>query len=745
MNKNNTDLLMIFPSGGALCSSNFKFSLGSAYIIAYLKKNGIRAKQFISNESYNVKYLVKKITDYNPKTVGFTVYETNYMQSVLISRGLKRYNPDIIIIFGGPSPTVLSKEILEDNLSVDICVRGEGEETTLELLSKFSENNFNLNNCNLDNINGITFRKENEVIINPESNILLSNRFVKNFLDKYPSPYLSKIIPASEASLTGIITARGCNQNCIYCNCSVLSKRNIFFHSIERVLEELSFLSEYKDHIGPIQIHDDGFTILPTRAKRICEGIIENNIKLHLSCITRCDTINEDLIDLMKEAGFISLGFSLESAVPRVLRTIGKVSPPQSKDQVNFNKEAHFIESLKHMTAYAKKAGIKIVFASIMVGLPGETIQDAQKTIEFVNRLGLTFYQHNYFRIFIGTPIHNNYKKFGYKVKLIGKKNKVMTQNDFPFNVYKVKLAQKSTMEKESRATDFNNLKILALNSNRTIQKPYFDNIIINSNFIKHSLANWIQENLMINGKIIQIYSNKKKYERYHSKNLTTLYNELMPTLYYESYYWESLNYISTLVSEKISLLGEKMGLLIKFRNTDSALQEFKIGNNNQMNFICIDHTKSDTYALYNLLLEISKRKDYFNYLLESKPIPYFHHLCRWTSNLANCHTLETAIIDNNNSIRICWNSTPIGRVGNSISELIQNLKSLLQNNTERRKCNECIENERCIKCIFPYPLSFTEYCEFRKRLNTGIPANIINSFNIFKELLYNPTKIIDL
>ena len=735
---------MIFPSGGVLNLSSYNQNLGSAYVIAYLRKNGFRAEQFISKESFNVKECVKKIANYNPKIVGFTVYEKNYMQCVLISKGLKAHNSKIIIVFGGPTPSVQSKEILESTSSIDLCVRWEGEETMLKLLTTLSENSFNLIQANLDNIKGITFRNEDKIITNPDSNILLSNRLIKNYLDNYPSPYLSKVIPASEAFPTGIITARGCNQNCVYCNCAIISKRNIFLHSIERVIEELSFLNEYNKFESPVPINDDGFTIIPSRAKRICERIIETNIKVPLSCITRCDKITEELLDLMREAGFASIGFSLESAVPRVLRAIGKVNPPKSMPSEKFVKEMEFIEKLKNMTSYAKKIGMYPVFVSIMIGLPGETIEDAQKTIELVKKLDIDFYTHNYLHIYKGTPLYRNYKSYGYKIEPIGQKNTILLNNNFPFDVYKVKLAPKSAIETNSKVIDYNILKILSFNLKRENMKTFFDNIIINSDFIKPTLVKWIQENLAINGTIIHIYSNKLKYMKFHKENEATLYNEFSPTMYYESYYWENSNKAYMLKPGRTHLLGEQTGLYIKLQNAASALEDYKEGNTSMENLICSDHTTIDTRAIYNLLNEISKSEDSFDYLLERRLLPQFQNLCRWTKDQSNCQKLETAIIGDDDSIRICWHSDPIGKVGISFSNIMRNLQHLKKEKVERRKCNKCIKNETCLKCIFPYPLSSEEYCEIKRKNDTNKPAYIINTFNILKDFLYMPINPLD-
>ena len=124
------------------------------------------------------------------------------MQSVLISNQLKKYSPKSTIVFGGPTATVQDKEILDITKSVDICVRGEGEEVLLKLLYELNRKNFILDEVDLHKIKGITFRDNNHLIRNDDSNILLSHQSEKNYLDKYPSPYITGIIPDSEAFST---------------------------------------------------------------------------------------------------------------------------------------------------------------------------------------------------------------------------------------------------------------------------------------------------------------------------------------------------------------------------------------------------------------------------------------------------------------------------------------------------------------------------------------------------------------
>lgn len=726
---------MVFPSGGDFYVPNFTYNLGAAYIIAYLRKNGYAAEQFIANQSYNVEECVKLLLKYNPKIIGFTVYDSNYMQCALISNGLKAVNSEVLIIFGGPTPSVQSRQILERVKSVDICVKWEGEETLLSLLNQLSQNEFKLKNVALLNIKGISFRIEGKIVINPDSHVLLQNRSIDNYLDNYPSPYLTKIIPTSEAARTGMITARGCNQNCIYCNSAVISNRNIFFHSIDRVIEELELLNKNSDFIGPVPIMDDAFTIIPDRARKICEKIIENKINIPLSFITRCDKITEDLLDLMKQAGFMSVGFSLESAVPRVLRTLGKVNPPDSK--TDFNKEKEFIERLKRMTSYAKKIGFSPVFVSIMVGLPGESLKDAKKTMKLVSQLNMDFYAHNYLHIFQGTPLYQNHLKYGYEITPWGKNNNVITHNNFPFDINKIKLAPKSEMESNRKVIDYKNQKIMSLKPKRVDLKPYFDNVIINSDIIKDNLVKWIQDNLKINGTIIHLYSNRKNFDKNNIKNNQVLYNDLSPTMFYECYFREYSRKKSIFKSKIISSLGDQIGLSIVLKNTNVALEEYKIGKTNMENTICIDRDVIDSQSLYNYLIRVFNSKDRLNYLLKSAPLPHFQSLCRWTSAYANCKKLETVIIDHEDNVRFCWQMDPIGKVGDNFNKIIEKLLQIHEEQVKIRECISCIRYETCIKCPFTNPLSIEEYCELKRKNNTIKSTKIINSVDILKDLMY--------
>jgi len=735
------DILFICPSGGDFYDTDFRYTLGSAYIIAYLRNNGYKAHQFISKKSFNIVGCTREILKCKPKIIGFTVLNSNYMQCVLLCRELKQINPKIITIFGGPTPTVQSDDIIECESSVDICVRGEGEEVALKLLNSLKANKFNLEKTNLEKILGITFRRKNTVITNPDSDILSSNKSVKYYIDKYPSPYLSNVIYASQAFPLGIITARGCNQNCVYCNCAIMNKRNIYFHSIKRVIGELSYINENRSSKFPIPINDDGFTIIPSRAKEICEKIIEYPLDIPLACITRADKIDKELLDLMKQAGFQSIGFSLESAVPKVLRSIGKVNPPDKKDNMNYEKEKFYIRNLQDMTAYAKKIGMHPVFVSIMVGLPGETYQGALETLKLVNKLDIDYYVHNKFHIYKGTPIYQNYKDYNYKVKPYGRKNRIFISNTHPYDINQIEYGINNAERQNSKYTDYITLKILSMNPVNDQGRSFFNNIILKSNYIEERLVKWFQKNLALNGAIIQIYSNKNEFEKYNETNKGILYDFLSPTKYHKCYYWEKKNGKNLLKSERMSYLGDDFGLAIEFKNTKSSLYEYY--QTNVENIISIECDPIDTKTFLDFLNFLSEKENPYNYLLESDTLPQFLNICKWTSNLANCRTLETAIIEDNH-IKICWYSDPIAEVGSSFAHIKQLIKQIFLDTEKTRKCKLCTIRNFCNKCAFPFPLSSKDYCQFRDMNDLTKTANLINSISVLKDLNFEPITLID-
>ncbi|UCH95589.1 MAG: radical SAM protein [Candidatus Aminicenantes bacterium] len=736
--------IFVYPpatSFSAEVGGHFNLCLGAAYCISFLVQNGWKAGPILTNKPVNVSECMKQILANKPKVVGFTVYDSNYCSCQLIARSLKKAAPDIIILFGGPTASVQAKPILEMNDFVDICVRNEGEETCLELMFLLDDMNFDLKKTSasacLEKIKGITYRVENTIRENPGRDILLVNRNVRDFLDKYPSPYLNGLLDSPEL---GIITARGCNQHCIYCNCAVISNRIIATHSIDRVIEELDYISKKFGSLDPglVNIFDDAFTLIPSRALEICNRIIENKIKLPLSCGTRCDKVNEELLEKMKEAGFKSIAFSLESAVPRLLRIIGKVHPPTTKQDPNFEKEKEFIEKLRKYTAYAKKIGIEAVSASIMIGLPTETREEGRQTLEMIRSLGdsLDNYVHNIFQIFPGTPVFFNHEARG--MKLVQYDNRIHYQTIHNYDTNSIKPAPGSNLEEAAASQGRLSIKSLALFTSNKSAAGFFTKLILWADIISKELIFWLQKYMAVDGKIIQVCSNLDSARQYLEYNRHNLHKYISPTMFHPVFYQtaakNATNGTITLTPFKRQIHGQQIGFKIKLVNTKTGLLCTRPGIDPSQT-IGIDREKEDVLQLHNILAHLADKDNAAEYLFDTHFTPYISTLCRWENKIPNCQSLETVIVDSHNNVKTCWNGTPIGKVGMTFNELLENLRDIHRTIENKRDCLNCKKQAECARCIFSAPLTANEYCDLKKNHDTVDSAELLRTFDSFKEL----------
>lgn len=726
------DMVFAFlPAGNFLdvqFTKSLTHALGPAYIIAYLRQHGLDVAQIVSSKPLNIAECVRLILEKKPKVIGFTVYFTNYNSSVFLAKALKELDPNLIIVFGGPTPTVQSETILESIDFVDICVRNQGEETMLELLTNLQGENYRLETTLLSKIAGISYKVGDRVFRNIDRNVFFENKRVTECLDKYPSPYLTGILDDYEA---GILTARGCNQNCTFCNCAVLSKRSVLTHSIDRVVEELERVSRMNvSPENPVFIFDDAFTLIPNRAVKICQKIIENKLHLSLRCITRCDKVDRDLLDLMKEAGFCSIGFSLESATPHVLRNIGKLQPPSTKRDPSFEKEKSFIEQFKENIKYAQELGM-FTFASIMIGLPGETRTEGQQTIDLIESVELPLYTHNILEIYPGTPLASDHQRYGIETKLAPNGIEYITKHTY--NPYSLHLAQNSSIERTSRAEQKFDVKLLSLISREEPSGDYCNNLIYVGDHWRNELTLWLQENLSINGRIIQISNNAENLENRIDNAINGLgefrRRGLLTTAY--TFYKMELTEdgIPCIRSFLYFMWKEKCDYPILLINSNIGLSM------NESHSVYFEDDEADALFVVNLLRKLSSNEK-FSSISELPPLPYFATLCKWDVQVPNCMSLETLIVDSELNIKTCWQGQAIGKIGMPYSELRGYTKKIREDLIKNRGCIDCSQKTTCVQCLFPDPLEEKTYCELKCDPGIEEAARKVRNLHTIQELI---------
>ncbi len=384
--------------------------MGAGYVQAYLRRQGIATIALTAGGQLKLSDLADIIISAAAPIVGFTCYDSNYYLSKLLAESIKKQRPDIKIIMGGPSATFSDRLIMGDTLAVDVCVRGEGEYTMAELIPRLKCNEKPAGIC------GITYRDSGDIIREDE-------RKRGGQLDKFPSPYLTGIFPINKDTLAdigrmGVSTSRGCPYHCTYCNFAAMSGHTIRHYPVDIVLGELERINTAACRYLPagqklrLAIQDDAFSINLKRAKDICKGIIRRNIeRLSLSCETRADRIDRELLQLMQQAGFTHINFGLESAVPRILRIIKKVGTDLAQNK-DYSAEENFLRQTKQAINWCNKIGLKST-VSIISGLPGESFKDGLATLDFVKGLGVTEYLHNRLQLHAGTQLFEKQAKYG--------------------------------------------------------------------------------------------------------------------------------------------------------------------------------------------------------------------------------------------------------------------------------------------------------------------------------------------
>ncbi|MBN2381684.1 radical SAM protein [bacterium] len=303
-----------------------------------------------------------------PRVAGITFTTPLYPEAAQIA-GLIRnsLSPETVLIGGGVHPTSLPEETLAETV-FDAVFIGEADETLPDFLETEPQD--------WSSIPGLAFRENGQIRKTERS------EQVKD-LDRLPFPawdlfdvpsYLSPRITSRRNPVGSIITSRGCVHRCIYCNKNVLGNKFRAL-SAERVVDEMEFT--LKSGFREIHVWDDQFSTNLKRAKHICELIIERGLDFTWNIFNgiRVNSLDEEFLRLAKRAGCYSISFGIESGNQTLLDTLQK---------------GITLDDCRRALSLMKRVGLESV-TYFMIGLPGETEQTMQQTIDFACELNADY------------------------------------------------------------------------------------------------------------------------------------------------------------------------------------------------------------------------------------------------------------------------------------------------------------------------------------------------------------------
>ncbi len=358
--------------------------LGLGYLAAVLEKEGIAVKMLdlVNTPFENVEGMIKKE---KPDIVGISCNLTNLRWgSFRLAQIVKRVDPNIKVVMGGVHATAMYQQVLT-NFPVDVIVRFEGELTFLELVKALESGS------DLKAVKGIAFKSE-EGIITTEDRPHIEN------LDSLPFPAYRffKFIMYGNLKVSAIESSRGCPYNCQYCSNRKYWGR-LRQRSVKNVVDEMEMLySEYG--VRYFSFFDNVFTANKERVIEICKEIIRRNLDVSWECSTKVELVSPDMLQWMKKANCLRIGYGVESGSPSVLSAINK---KQTRPQI--------LQAFK-MTP---EAGIQAILY-LLIGNPNETEHTINETIEIVRILKPDVMWTDLTLILPGTDLYEMCKRRGF-------------------------------------------------------------------------------------------------------------------------------------------------------------------------------------------------------------------------------------------------------------------------------------------------------------------------------------------
>lgn len=287
------------------------------------------------------------------------------------------------IVIGGAAVNIMPERIM-DYLGVDYCISGEGEHAMVRFAEHLQSD------TDISSIKGLWYRKNDQIEESSVERIATLDQLpwprIYNWVDwpKYQNNYAPYPIQ----------TKRGCALKCSYCVYNRIEGHHYRLRDPKEIVDEIEDIVA-NCRPGVIEFTDSTFNIPLQHALGICREIIKRRIKASFNTMgINPGAVTEELVTLMKEAGFIEVSCTPESGSEKILRALGK----------NFT-----LEDIKHTAMRLSKARIPVVWYFLFGG-PGENVTTIRETFDFIEKYirkkDLVFITTG-IRIFPGTPIYS--------------------------------------------------------------------------------------------------------------------------------------------------------------------------------------------------------------------------------------------------------------------------------------------------------------------------------------------------
>lgn len=337
-----------------------------AMLSSYIREFGNYEPEILDLElfpSNSIEQIANEIASKNARYIGFSTLSPRYPTILKICDELKKVNKKIITIVGGPHISGNPQDCKYS--SIDYGIVGEGEQSLLDLLNNLTAKS------DISNIENLVYKADNKIIVNKR------RKFIEN-LDDLPMPawdlmemkeYLDPQFFGEEPH-AGVFTSRGCPFDCIFCASKVTWQRNVRYRSIDNIMEEFTKLAT-KYGVKNMHFYDDQFAIKSQRAIELVNRMKDSNLGLRYYVQIRADSINAELAKALKETGCVGTAIGVETGNETMLKSIRK---KETKDEI------------REAVRLLKGEGVPVL-TSYIIGLPGDTKETIEQTLDFAREL----------------------------------------------------------------------------------------------------------------------------------------------------------------------------------------------------------------------------------------------------------------------------------------------------------------------------------------------------------------------
>jgi len=382
----------VFPSKTAGSQLNYWQPLGTLYVASSLRAAGHEVR-FLNGAFLSHAAILDEVAAFEPHWIGVYATAFGWPRAVKTAADLRERLPRAFVCAGGPYPIAARGRCLAEGAAFDAAVTGEGEPAVVEMLERLSRRR------GLAGVRGVVYREGDVVHENPPRPLVTD-------LDALPFPdrtllgdanrYLPPPAMYRRKPVAVVLTSRGCNRRCIFCFQLDQERRSgVRYRSVENVLAEIELC--LAQGFREIKFIDDTFAQDRQRALLLAREIKRRRLDFTWFASACVNQVDPELLQAFRDAGCWAILFGVESGVPKNLATLRKgISLPQARNAVR----------------WAKAAGLRVQ-TTFMLGIPGETYEEALRTIDFACELAPDVASFHALVPFPGTWLHDHVREYG--------------------------------------------------------------------------------------------------------------------------------------------------------------------------------------------------------------------------------------------------------------------------------------------------------------------------------------------